>query len=247
MLRALQERVARALPAEEVAYAGEWRLRAAPESSWWVGTAQPHGPVEDGALGSRIAAAEKFYAERGAVTRFQITPGVCPRGLDAELAARGYRWESPVSLQTAPTARVRERVPEDGLSVRVDTRPSQDWFAVWHAAHGGDPAAERAMIARVREPSAYARVLLDGEAVAVGRAVAEGGWAGVFSMATLPRACGRGAARRVLAALAEWAEGAGAETLYLQVTCENAAALRLYARTGFEEVCTYHYRTAAPH
>lgn len=40
--------------------------------------------------------------------------------------------------------------------------------------------------------------------VAVGRVVADEGWAGVFGMATLPRARGKGAGRSVLAALADW-------------------------------------------
>jgi hypothetical protein len=31
--------------------------------------------------------------------------------------------------------------------------------------------------------------------------------------------------------------------MYLQVECDNIPALRLYERTGFDEVCGYHYRT----
>ena len=63
------------------------------------------------------------------------------------------------------------------------------------------------------------------DVVAVGRAVADTGWAGVFGMATLPRAGGKGAARSVLAALADWA-GAHADSLYLQVERDNIPALR---------------------
>jgi hypothetical protein len=32
--------------------------------------------------------------------------------------------------------------------------------------------------------------------------------------------------------------------LYLQVSSDDEAALRLYERAGFAEVCAYHYRTA---
>ncbi|HZA17318.1 MAG TPA: hypothetical protein VE645_10590 [Pseudonocardiaceae bacterium] len=31
--------------------------------------------------------------------------------------------------------------------------------------------------------------------------------------------------------------------MYLQVECDNIPALRPYGRTGFDEVCGYHYRT----
>jgi GNAT superfamily N-acetyltransferase len=96
----------------------------------------------------------------------------------------------------------------------------------------------------VAGPSAYACAVIGDDAVAVGRAVADTGWAGVFGMATLPQARGKGAARAVLAALADWAGAHEADRMYLQVERDNTPALRLYARTGFTELCGYHYRTA---
>ena len=83
-----------------------------------------------------------------------------------------------------------------------------------------------------------------GDVVAVGRVVADGGWAGVFGMARLPRARGQGAARTVLAAQAGWAGAHEADRMYLQVERDNIPAIRLYERAGFGEVCGYHCRTA---
>lgn len=252
-VRGLQERAARAVPARQVAYEGGWWLRYDPGSSWWVASVLPHGPggpadrVDRAELALRVARAEEFYAGHGAAARFQITPPACPAGLDDLLAGRGYHRANPVSLQVAAAAAVPRQRAGDGLRVRVDDRPGGAWSDVWHAVHGpgGGPAAERALLDRVTGPSAYARVL-DGDAtVAVGRAVADTGWAGVFAMATLPAARGRGAGGRVLGALAGWAGAHGATHVYLQVERDNRAALRLYRRAGFREVCTYHYRTAA--
>lgn len=239
-VRDLQERAARALPAEHVENAGGWWLRHAPNSSWWVGTVLPHG--DGGDLARRIAGAEGFYAGRGAITRFQITPGACPDGLDAVLAERGYERRSPVSLRVAPTDRVR--ASSGAARARVEDRPGRSWFAVWHAVNGGDPRTERDLLARVDRPSAYACATIGDEVVAVGRAVADGGWAGVFGMATLPRARRRGAAREVLAALAAWADEQCAGRMYLQVERDNAPALQVYDRAGFGELCGYHYRIA---
>jgi N-acetylglutamate synthase len=241
VVRELQERAARALPAERVEDADGWLLRLAPSCSWWVGAALPHA---DGDLDRRIDRAEAFYADHGVPARFQITPGVCPDALDAVLAERGYRRHSEVSLRTAATAGVLAQEP--ALLVRVDDRPADAWFAVWHAVQGGDARAESAMLDRVEGPSAYACALIGADVVAVGRAVADSGWAGVFSMATLPSARGRGAARAVLAALSGWADGLGAVGIYLQVERDNAAALPLYERAGFLELCAYHYRVAGP-
>ncbi|MEW9528339.1 GNAT family N-acetyltransferase [Microbispora sp. NPDC049125] len=242
MVRNLQERAARALPAEHVEHVDGWWLRLAPGCSWWVGTVLPHGDAGPEELARRVGRAEEFYGRHGLDARFQISPGACPDGLDAFLADRGYRRGGRMSLQAAPTARVLEQAPAGSPRVRVDDRPVDDWFEVWRAVHGHD--GERDLLRRVERPSAYASVIVGADVVAVGRAVADDGWAGVFGMATLPPARGKGAAREVLAALAGWARTRAADRMYLQVEGENAAAVRLYARAGFEEVCGYHYRAA---
>lgn len=242
----LQERAARALPAEQIQDAGGWWLRYAPGCAWWVGTVLPHGDAQPGELVRRVAAGEEFYARRGAAARFQISPPACPDGLGTLLAERGYRRESPMSLQVASATQVLAQAPSGPLRVRVDDRPAPAWFGVWHAVHGHgiDPGAEWAMLGRVAQPAAYACALLGDEVVAVGRAVADTGWAGVFGMATLPAARGKGAARAVLAELARWAAAHAASRMYLQVERGNQAALRLYGQAGFREVCGYYYRAA---
>ncbi|MGH3823340.1 MAG: GNAT family N-acetyltransferase [Pseudonocardiaceae bacterium] len=88
------------------------------------------------------------------------------------------------------------------------------------------------MLGRVQRPSAYASAMIGNGIVAVGRVVADDGWAGVFGMATLPHVRGKGAARSVLAALADWVGAHEADRMYLQVECDNIPALRLYERTG---------------
>jgi GNAT superfamily N-acetyltransferase len=247
MIQGLQERAARALPAEHVEDADGWLLRHAPRcAAWWAGTVLPHGGAGPGRLVRRVVGAERFYATHGSVARFQISPRACPQGLDTLLAQRGYRAESPMSLRVASTTQVLDRLPAGSLRVDVDDRPGPGWFDSWHAVHGhgGDARAEWDMLDRVEGPCGYARAMIGDVVVAVGRAVADTGWAGVFGMATIPQARGKGAARSVLTALAHWAGAHRAEQLYLQVESGNIPALRLYDRAGFTELCGYHYRTA---
>lgn len=47
------------------------------------------------------------------------------------------------------------------------------------------------MLGRVQRPSTYASAMIGNGVVAVGRAVANDGWAGVFGMATPPHARAR--------------------------------------------------------
>jgi N-acetylglutamate synthase len=238
------ERAARAVPAARVADLGGWRLRHDDSAAWWVSTVLAHGNGNPD-LPRRIGPVEEFYRYHGAPARFQISPATRPTGLDGVLAERGYRLESPMSLHTAATGEVIGRSPAAPLPVRVDDHPTDAWFLTWSAVHGAvDPGPELRMLERVDQPSCYVAVLAGGRAVAVGRAVAETGWAGVFGMATLPHARGRGAARSVLAALARWAGNLGAARMYLQVEPDNTAARRLYGSAGFSELCRYHYRTS---
>ncbi|ADD42239.1 GNAT family N-acetyltransferase [Stackebrandtia nassauensis] len=243
-IRIVQEAAARAMPPDHVEWLDGWLLRYTTSKSWWAGSVLAHGEPSSGEMMRRIIAAEEFYAGHGTAARFQISPPVSSPGLDDALAARGYGRSGQMSLQSADTATIVGNAPDTPLRIVVDEKPTSAWFDVWQTTHDVDPAAERAMCERVRQPVGYVRVLADGEAIAVGRAVADDGWAGVFGMATLPAARGKGAARTVLAALAEWAGRNGADRMYLQVEGDNDAALRLYGRMGFRELCGYHYRIA---
>lgn len=245
LIRGLQERAARALPAEHVHISRGWWLRHAPHCAWWVGTVLPHGDAEPDELLSLVEEAERFYTGRGALARFQISQPICPKGIDELLADRGYRRESPILLQAAETARVLDRLPTGRARVVLTDHPTREWFNGWLSVRGydGDPRGEWELLERIRLPSGYVAVMAGDEIIAVGRAVADAGWAGVFGMGTLPKTRGKGAAGAVLSALAEWAATQRADHLYLQVECGNPPALRLYERAGFTQVCDFHYRT----
>lgn len=240
----LQERAAQAFPVGCLSRLGGWWLRHDASSAWWASSVLPHGTTVPTDLPGKIRSVEEFYRGRGARARFQISPGGCPADLDDALAGRGYRIESPMSLQSAPTAQVIDRRLAAELRIRVDDQPTDGWFETWLAVHGPrtDPGPERDMLRRVDRPSAYASASIGADVIAVARAVTETGWAGVFGMATLPYARGKGAAACMLAALARWATRHRAAHMYLQVECDNAGALRLYRRAGFTELCRYHYR-----
>lgn len=63
LVRGLQERAARALPAEHVEDLDGWWLRYVSGGDWWAGTVLPHG--DRGDLERRVAGAEEFYAGHG--------------------------------------------------------------------------------------------------------------------------------------------------------------------------------------
>ncbi|MGZ4594201.1 MAG: GNAT family N-acetyltransferase [Actinomycetes bacterium] len=239
----LLERAARATPAAVEDRASGWWVRHTDGNAWWSGAVLAHDAADDGRLVERIEAAERFYAARDAAARFQVCPA-CPPDLDRTLAGRGYRWDAPISLQTMDVAAPVEAGPAPGLDVRVGSGLDPGWLAMLSTTGGPQTVVENEtrLLNRVGLPSAYVTVFSDEELVAIGRAVADDGWTGVFSMATAARARRRGAARLVLSAIARWAREQDAARLYLQVERSNAAAGRLYAAAGFTELATYHYR-----
>ena len=125
MVTGLQERAARAVPAEHSEIVEGWWLRYAPSCSWWVGTVLPHGDVKRGELMRRVVRAEEFYAGYGSPAGFQISPPACPEGLDTLLADRGYRRRGVVSLEGASAARVLGLTPTGKFRVRLVERPTR--------------------------------------------------------------------------------------------------------------------------
>jgi GNAT superfamily N-acetyltransferase len=237
----LLERAARATPPAVEDRSTGWWFRHTDTGTWWSGAVLAHGAADG--LARRIDAAERFYAECDAVARFQVCAD-CPAGLDRSLADRGYRWEAPISLLTAVGGGPTEAYVPAGTTVRVENSPDPEWLAVLSATSDPDTDVhhETRLLRRVDRPHAYVTVLASDEPVGIGRAVADGGWTGVFNMATTPRARRRGVARVVLSTIAGWADAHGAPWLYLQVERSNDAARRLYEAAGFTQLATYHYR-----
>lgn len=63
----------------------------------------------------------------------------------------------------------------------------------------------------------------------------------LMNMLVAPQARGQGIGRRFLDTMFGYAAGRGATVMWLQVHLENAAALALYKRAGFEKVYDYAY------
>jgi GNAT superfamily N-acetyltransferase len=258
-LEALAFRGWRALRTEAV---GGWVLRDSDGATRRGNSVWPHDDVTD--LPAALAEVDRFYARAGLPAIIQLTPASRPAGLRVALDAAGYGADQgPTDVcvadlgDLAAAAAVRADAPAAsrvaaraavGASVRValaDT-PDETWLDA--CAAGGmamfdrHRAASVAVLARIETPTLYATATLDGVPVGAGRGVLDGEWLGVYSMATLPAARGRGVATAVIAALAGWATGLGAGRAFLQVEESSVEARRLYAALAFVPVYRYTYR-----
>jgi N-acetylglutamate synthase len=246
LVHQIEELAANAWPAPVVQLIGGWRLRFAWGITRRANSVLPNDCTGGPELDERLALVEAFYARRGLPARYQISPAARPAGLDAVLADRGYERHLRILVLCAELASVRHRLRASGERVTLAGEPDAAWLDTMHAMLGyyGDGAVAGRMLAGIGPPAGFASVRQTGRPLAIGRAVVERGFAGVFGMATVPEARGQGLGRAVLAALAGWAAEHGATRLYLQVDDDNLAALRLYRRAGFEPAYAYHYRVA---
>jgi GNAT superfamily N-acetyltransferase len=207
---------------------------------------QPVG-AGSGPLDHRLARCLRLYQHARLPAIMRLTPFSQPPGLDAELAALGWRryddtvvmWRDSVPLAAPP-------LPDGTLLTPAD---AAELAEVVGSLRGTPPAervsqAARLAAAPVPHRGWVLRASADGAVLACGQTATEDGLVGLYDVFTAPAARGRGLAGWLCAAmLAAAARDDGAVSAYLQVGAENAAARRVYQRLGFADCYGYHYRT----
>ncbi|MPZ80614.1 MAG: GNAT family N-acetyltransferase [Actinophytocola sp.] len=195
-------------------------------------------------VGTALSRVERLYGSHGLPAVFQLGPSVHPADLDSVLAARGYRYGSPTTVEVASVAQVLDLLP-DGVPVAVAAEPDEEWMDLWWAVDGrGDDAARD--VARwilTAGPALYGTVRSEGTVAAVARLATVDDWGGLYCMAVRPGARRRGLGSVVLRGLLAHAATEGVRHCWLQVRAESSGARALYARAGFAEAARYHYRT----
>lgn len=235
---ALEEAAARAWPARETLARDGWLLRfsggGSKRANSTLTLAWKGADVE-----ARLDAVKDEYRRREQTPIFSIVDISQPADLDARLAARGYALVEPTLLMLKSVS----SSPRASPLVRRHADAPSEWLDVYFSAITSDRRRTAPdIIARLPSPRCFFVADVGGEAAAVGLGVAEGRYCGIECMATREAARRSGGARAILTDLEAWADGQGAETLWLQVLRDNSSARRLYDATGFESVGSYHYR-----
>jgi ribosomal protein S18 acetylase RimI-like enzyme len=194
-------------------------------------------------LADKIVACEGIYAAKERPTTFKVTSAADDVDLDQALDQRGY---ARVALTSVQLADLRSLATPTSNEVALSTELDDPWFDDFNRLTvTPEPlqASERSLLEKIAPPHAFASVAVDGETVAVGLAVAEHGYVGLFDIVVDSRVRNRGLGRRLCTALLRWAANDHAVAIaYLAVMADNAPALRLYQNLGFREAYTYWYR-----
>lgn len=202
-------------------------------------------------LDEKLARAESAYRAAGLPLLLRITPFTRPAGLDAELAARGWREMDDTRVMICPTlpAVPPSSPPTRGLAL-VPLGPD-DYAATVGALRSTPPAAiaahaERLRCAPVPHRAFALQEAASGQVVACGQFALEDDLAGLYDVFTHPGHRGQGLASWLCRWLLAAAGAQGARSGYLQVEADNLPARRAYHRLGFADAYAYHYRTPDP-
>ncbi len=246
LIRFIEELAANAWPAEIVQVVDGWRLRFNQSVTRRANSVWPNETGDHHTLKEKLALVEDFYTRRDCPPRYHICPAVHPPNLDKILANHGYTLDARTAVQTASLETILNRTEANPAHpVTISHSFNESWFDLYcHGEHVSShtAAARRGILQRIGPRTGFASLQIDGQSAAVGLAVAERGWLGLFSLVTHPDFRRQGAAISLIHALAQWGQVQHTSRVYLQVMTDNTPALTLYARLGFETLYHYHYR-----
>lgn len=219
---------------------GDWLLRAA---DGFTGRANSVLALGDPGVGEAEAMrrVHDFYARRDLPAQFAV-PLPVRADLDDRLTELGWGQAHGAIVLTAALAPipVRTDLPPVTLAGELDDA----WLATYHYRGGGGVPPAALPLFASGAARAFASVREDGEVIAIGRAAADDGWAGVTAVEVAAAHRRRGLAGQVMRAFAAWALELGIDRMWLQVDPRNDAARALYAGLGWREHHRYHYRVA---
>jgi GNAT superfamily N-acetyltransferase len=119
-------------------------------------------------------------------------------------------------------------------SVGVHTRLEDVWFEDFNRLSATPESFRPAMLGKIAPAHAFASIARDGRTVALGLAVAERGYVGLFDVIVDLSVRNQGFGRRLVTRLLQWGPEQGAGRAHLAVVYDNGPALNLYAKCGFK-------------
>lgn len=236
-LLACERAMARAWPAGEVRDVDGWQVRLSGGGSRRANSLLPLA-FTGADVGRALDRVETIYSEHGLPAYVYVSAIAAPADLDTHLAGRGYAREEPTILLAKPLGAIAP-LPD----IEAAATPGADWLGIYAADLSPDRrTAAPGVLARVPNPRRFFLLRQDGVPASTALGVIVGDIAVVECVATDPGRRRKGGARRVVAALEQWAFAAGATRVALQVTAGNAAARQLYEQAGYRFVAQHHYR-----
>jgi N-acetylglutamate synthase len=242
LVRLIEELSFNAQPSVYTLYYDGWLLRFADGYTRRANSVSPLY-ASSIALDEKIAYCEATYHAHEQPTIFKLTDATQPAELDETLARRGYQHEALTEVQALELSHV-EKTPTL-TDIWVDTSFKGQWlltFCQMNTVQEEHFPVIALMLASIQPATCFLTLRIGQEAVAVGLAVLERGWLGIYDVVVAEHWRGQGVGYELMLHLLAWGKRNGAAYSYLQVATHNTAALALYQRLGYRQVYKYWYR-----
>jgi ribosomal protein S18 acetylase RimI-like enzyme len=228
----------RGWPAIESVPLGEWELRASGRFTGRANSVAVHG---DPGLpfGEALDRVREFYAAHDAPALAQVVVGAAEDRAFADVG-----WVPMAGYHGGAVVQVADLEPayDPDPEARIAPTADDDWLVNYGRVN--DPVAARAVL---EGPATVGFVSIGTPAIAIGRIVVTGEWAGIACVEVAPDARRQGLGRRIVETCLAWAVEHGADKAYLQTMRSNEAALALYGPYGFVDHHDYHYLQPEAH
>ena len=241
MIRTIEELSLNALPALQTMHVDGWVLRFA---NGYTKRANSVNPIYDSTsnVAEKIRFCEQIYRSKNLPVVFKMTSAAQPEDLDTLLAHKGYAQNSPTSVQIAELGNIETDSPG---TVEANDALTEEWFA--HFCRLNNIGEERKsvmrqMLGNIIPQKCFAAIRQHDQIVACGLAVLQNEYVGFYDIVTDAAFRKQGLGKRLMSSLLTWGKVNGARKAYLQVMLNNAPALQLYSRLGFQSVYQYWYR-----
>jgi len=201
-----------------------------------------------GNLKEKVAFCEAYYDKLHMPATFKIHDGENLHELDIFLEDSGYHVLTPTDVLVMDNL---ENNPVPSREYRLALGYSEEW-ADWYGdcvlsnpSNQGSILARqtlKTMLQKISPKSFYVFMEEAGQVIAAGNGVVEAGWLGIYNLVVLPDYRGQGNGKALMEALLVEGKKLGADKSYLQVICNNEAAVALYTGMGYKKAYRYWYR-----
>lgn len=240
-IRALETAYAKAFPGQEHELIDGWLARSGADIAERSNSAVPLGHSA-GFSPVPLEALKEFYARHDQPVVLLIPERIGKPALKL-VESGGWTLGEEILVMTHPLTGLAE------ASARFDIAdtPDDDWLAMYHYRGRALPVdALKAVNAEIDGRIAFARLLIDGETVAVTRATLTDStdgrtWLGYSAVEVAPHLRRRGLGTELTSSLLAWGAAQGADAAYLQTRASNTAAVAMYRKAGFTEHHRHRY------
>ncbi len=238
-----QELLTNAWPAKTIIFQNGWIVKLSEGVTKRVNAVLPIRYVGDN-LFDDISVVESIYRERNMPVIFQVPDYFEPPNLKETLLSLGYGSIDETLIMTSSIKEISKIEENRNLNFFIEQELSDKWLAALGNLHNYSQATidgQEQIIKRIPfRTKAFFYGELDNQIVAVGLAIIEREYLGIYDLVVHPNCRLRGIAQSLIAKMLQWGIGNLAKHVYLAAQGDNFGAIALYNKIGLKD--RYHYR-----